>query len=132
MCSLPTARGRQTNTVVACVPFPQLEADRQTQWWRVFPSHRFIIVMVYYGLTLNITNLSGNIYSNFAVNIAFEVLAYIAPYLLLDRVGRKPVYCASILLAGASCVMAVLPVLLAAPGQSVSGVCVCVCVCVSV
>ena len=96
----------------------------------MFRSHRFIIVMVYYGLTLNITNLSGNIYSNFAVNIAFEVLAYIAPYLLLDRVGRKPVYCASILLAGAACVMSVLPVLLAAPGQSVSCVRACVRVCV--
>lgn len=73
--------------------------------------------MLYYGLTLNITNLSGNIYQNFAINIVFELIAYICPFFMLDRLGRKPVYCGSMLLAGAVCVLSVLPVMLGAPGQ---------------
>ncbi|KAK7108509.1 organic cation transporter protein-like isoform X2 [Littorina saxatilis] len=83
-------------------------------------SNMFVTVMVYYGLTLNITNLSGDIYQNFALNVVLELVAYVSPFLLLDRVGRKPVYCGSMLLAGTSCVFCIVPVLAGSPGWVVS------------
>ena len=79
---------------------------------------RFVIVMVYYGLTLNITNLSGDIFQNFAISVCLEALAYLVPFFVLDRLGRKPVFCGSMLLAGIACVASVIPVFLNAPGEN--------------
>ncbi|KAK7476039.1 hypothetical protein BaRGS_00032746 [Batillaria attramentaria] len=62
-------------------------------------SNLFVIMLVYYGLTLNITNLSGDIFINFTLNVILEIVSYGIPYFLVDRIGRRPVYCASMILA---------------------------------
>nr|KAG5698235.1 hypothetical protein BaRGS_024042 [Batillaria attramentaria] len=80
----------------------------------------FVLVLLYYGLTLNITNLSGDIFVNFAINVALETVAYVTTYLVVDRLGRKPVYSGSLILAGALCVTSALPVMLSAPGSVVT------------
>ncbi|XP_070190982.1 organic cation transporter protein-like [Littorina saxatilis] len=78
-------------------------------------SNMFVIVVVYYGLTLNITNLSGDLFSNFAIGAATETLAYVVTLVLLDRLGRKLLFTGSMLLAGAACTLSILPVVLGAP-----------------
>ncbi|KAK7485174.1 hypothetical protein BaRGS_00023584 [Batillaria attramentaria] len=65
-------------------------------------SNLLVIMVVYYGLTLNITNLSGDIFINFTLNVILEIVSYGIPYFLVDRIGRRPVYCASMILAGYS------------------------------
>lgn len=78
---------------------------------------RFVIVVVYYGLTLNITNLSGNVFVNFALSATLETLAYVITLILLDRLGRKPLLTASMMLSGFACTISILPVYLQAPGR---------------
>ncbi|KAK7497345.1 hypothetical protein BaRGS_00011389, partial [Batillaria attramentaria] len=78
-------------------------------------SLRFVNAVVYYGLTLNITNLSGDIYVNLTINVTLELVGYLAPYYLLDKLGRKPVYCTSIIMGGVFCTCSFLPVILGSP-----------------
>nr|KAG5711009.1 hypothetical protein BaRGS_013743 [Batillaria attramentaria] len=76
----------------------------------------WVITVVYYGLTLNITNLSGDLFINFALNIVLETVGYMTPIFLAGRLGRKPVLCSSMIIAGVACTASVLPVILHAPG----------------
>ncbi|XP_014357110.2 organic cation transporter protein [Papilio machaon] len=46
---------------------------------------------VYYGMSINAVNLSGNRYLNYVAVTAVEIPGYWAAILLLDRIGRKPV-----------------------------------------
>lgn len=46
---------------------------------------------VYYGMSINAVNLSGNSYLNYAIVAAIEIPGYWTAILLLDRIGRKPV-----------------------------------------
>ncbi|KAM3955690.1 organic cation transporter protein-like [Aphomia sociella] len=47
--------------------------------------------LVYYGMSINSVNLSGNRYLNYVIVAAIEIPGYWTAILLLDRVGRKPV-----------------------------------------
>ncbi|VVC91050.1 unnamed protein product [Leptidea sinapis] len=47
--------------------------------------------LVYYGMSINAVNLSGNRYLNYVAVAAIEIPGYWTAILLLDRVGRKPV-----------------------------------------
>ncbi|XP_029647981.1 organic cation transporter protein [Octopus sinensis] len=64
----------------------------------------FVVSMVYYGLSLNSVNLGGNIFLNFFFIGLAEFPAYFLCILIIDKVGRKPVYCTSMILGGISCV----------------------------
>ncbi|XP_041354562.1 organic cation transporter protein-like isoform X1 [Gigantopelta aegis] len=69
--------------------------------------------MMYYGLTLNVSNLSGDIYLNFQVANAVEFLGYIIIIIILSRVGRKKVHCTCMVIGGLACVFTIFPVLYA-------------------
>jgi OCT family organic cation transporter-like MFS transporter 4/5 len=77
---------------------------------------RFVLCVIYYALIFNITNLAGDIFINYLISAVLETVGYAVPSFLLDRIGRKPVYCGSILLAGVACVSTVIPDLLGTPG----------------
>ncbi|XP_050677880.1 organic cation transporter protein-like [Leptidea sinapis] len=47
--------------------------------------------LVYYGMSINAVNLSGNRYLNYVAVAAIEIPGYWTAIFLLDRVGRKPV-----------------------------------------
>lgn len=47
--------------------------------------------LVYYGMSINAVNLSGNRYLNYVYVAAVEIPGYWTAILLLDRIGRKPV-----------------------------------------
>ncbi|XP_013146966.1 PREDICTED: organic cation transporter protein-like [Papilio polytes] len=52
-------------------------------WW-------ITTTLVYYGLSINSTSLSGSMYLNFILTCAIEIPGNFAAVLILDRVGRKP------------------------------------------
>ncbi|XP_014790537.2 organic cation transporter protein [Octopus bimaculoides] len=70
-----------------------------------------IVSMVYYGLTLNVDKLYGNLYMNFFLNSVVEFPAYILCILLLNRVGRRKLYSSLMILAGVMCIAGIFPVL---------------------
>lgn len=55
---------------------------------------------IYYGLSINSVNLSGNRYLNYVAVAAVEIPGFWAAFLLLGIIGRKPV------LSGAFCICA--------------------------
>ena len=69
--------------------------------------------MVYYGLGLNVGNLDGDIYVNFAINTTMEVAAYILCLLALEKIGRKPLHAGTMILGGVACLSTIFTVLYA-------------------
>ncbi|KAK1281040.1 Organic cation/carnitine transporter 4 [Acorus gramineus] len=65
----------------------------------------FITSMVYYGLSLNVTNLNTNLHINVVLNAAAEVPAFALTTALLDQIGRKPLTIGTMWLAGAACLI---------------------------
>ena len=55
---------------------------------------------MYYGLSLNTSNLGGNDYVNFFISGAVEVPAYAFLLISLNRLGRKMVLCGCMLAGG--------------------------------
>ncbi|KAK6169202.1 hypothetical protein SNE40_020298 [Patella caerulea] len=71
----------------------------------------FVASVTYYGLTLNVTNLSGDIYLNFTIGNIAETIAYILCIILLDRLGRKVLHCSVMLIGGLACLGTMFPVI---------------------
>nr|KAG5711193.1 hypothetical protein BaRGS_004837 [Batillaria attramentaria] len=68
--------------------------------------------MTYYGLSLNVANLSGSIRVNFLLSSLVELTGYCGAWILLDRLGRKRLHCACMTLAGVAQMATILTVTL--------------------
>ncbi|KAL8579542.1 hypothetical protein ACOMHN_025495 [Nucella lapillus] len=66
--------------------------------------------LAYYGLNWSVSSLHGNIYVNFLLMAVMELLSYGLCLLLLDRVGRRPLNCGLMLLAGLTCISTFFPI----------------------
>ncbi|XP_067674641.1 organic cation transporter protein-like [Haliotis asinina] len=75
--------------------------------------HWAVCSLTYYGLTLNVTNLSGNVITNFVLSALVEVAGYLLTLFLLDRIGRKWLHCGFFLGGGLACLATIFPVLYA-------------------
>ena len=64
--------------------------------------------MLYYGLSLNVSALSGNLYLNNAINGFVELLSYVVCILLLERIGRSYMTGGFMIIGGVSCIGAML------------------------
>ncbi|KAL7031083.1 hypothetical protein ACKWTF_006893 [Chironomus riparius] len=58
---------------------------------------------VYYGLSLNSVNLSGNIYLNFILGCLIEIPGNTIAWIIMNKIGRKYSLVASFLLCGVTC-----------------------------
>ena len=65
----------------------------------------FLCSIVYYGLSLNVANLSTNLYISSAANAAAEMPAFALTALFLDQFGRKPLTIGTMWLGGVFCVV---------------------------
>lgn len=74
---------------------------------------RMVSSLAFYGLGLNVGSLGGSVYINFLLSGVMEFLAYVFCMCLVDRVGRRPLNCGLMLLAGVACTLTILPVLYA-------------------
>lgn len=70
-----------------------------------------VVTLVYYGLSLNVGNIGTNIYLSFFMSAMAELLGYLLSSLLLDRVGRKTMYCGSMIFSGLACLATMFPVI---------------------
>ncbi|XP_056008132.1 organic cation transporter protein-like [Ostrea edulis] len=72
----------------------------------------FVVSFIYYGLTMNVDSLGGNIYENFALLVLVELFGYSAIF-LLNLTGRKPMHLASIFGCGVASIGSILLILFA-------------------
>ncbi|XP_021380019.1 organic cation transporter protein-like isoform X2 [Mizuhopecten yessoensis] len=72
-----------------------------------------VVSMVYYGLSLNTGNLGGDFYINFLLSGLVEFPAYTICLVLLDRVGRRILHAACMILGGVACIVTLFPMLYA-------------------
>ncbi|XP_022228886.2 organic cation transporter protein [Drosophila obscura] len=98
----------------------QKEKQENSQIWlavkEVFASHILIVryanmlfiwavnAIVYYGLSLNSTSLSGNKYLNFTLVCLVEIPGYSLAWLCLRKLGRRLALSGSLLLCAVTCV----------------------------
>ncbi|XP_055954670.1 organic cation transporter protein-like [Patella vulgata] len=71
----------------------------------------FVASVTYFGLTLNVANLSGDVYLNFTIGNIAETIAYVLCIILLDRLGRKVLHCSVMLIGGLACLSTMFPVI---------------------
>uniref|UniRef100_A0A2C9JZ25 Major facilitator superfamily (MFS) profile domain-containing protein n=1 Tax=Biomphalaria glabrata TaxID=6526 RepID=A0A2C9JZ25_BIOGL len=67
--------------------------------------------LTYYGLGLNVGQLSGNIFLNFCLTAVFEIAATLVIVFAMGKFGRKSLYCSLLLLGSVSCILTLFPVL---------------------
>nr|XP_022903983.1 organic cation transporter protein-like [Onthophagus taurus] len=78
---------------------------------------RFIIIIivwtvnafVYYGLSINSVNISGNKYLNFSLVCLIEIPGYTLSWISMSKFGRKPTLVISFLLCGLTCAANIIP-----------------------
>lgn len=78
--------------------------------WRLFLSVAisFFCSIVYYGLTLNVTNLDTNLYLSVIINSASELPAFTLATFLIQRIGRRPLAIGTMWFSGTFCIAAAL------------------------
>lgn len=101
------------------------EAYQREKLSHAFTSPRFMIrlviicycwlvcAMVFYGLSLNAGKLAGDIYINFELLGLMEISAYGLCLMLLNRVGRKPMQIACMVVGGGACLSTIFVVVFA-------------------
>jgi len=47
--------------------------------------------MCYYGLSFSSTELSGDVYINFVLNVLVEIPSYLTAAIYIDCLGRRPI-----------------------------------------
>ncbi|XP_048240127.1 organic cation transporter protein-like [Haliotis rufescens] len=71
----------------------------------------FVIIMVFYGLALNVDDLVGDIFLNYTIGNIAEVTAIVLCLFLLDKLGRKVLHCGNMLLGGTACLATIVPIM---------------------
>lgn len=75
------------------------------------------VSLVYYGLTLNVGKLYGNLYMNYFLNSVIELPAYALCLLLLNRVGRRKLHAGLMSLTGVVYAAGIFPILYGTKGK---------------
>ena len=71
---------------------------------------RFVVSLTYYGVILNVGNVGGDFYLNLFLLTIIDYPVKFLTLLLLNRIGRKKVYVAYMLLGGIMCMGTIYPV----------------------
>ncbi|TWW72647.1 Solute carrier family 22 member 4 [Takifugu flavidus] len=66
------------------------------------PTCWMCITFVFYGLSLNTSNLNGNIYLNCFISAAIDSFAYVAIWVLVDRLPRPTLLSGTMMFSGAT------------------------------
>ncbi|KAK7497284.1 hypothetical protein BaRGS_00011578 [Batillaria attramentaria] len=69
-----------------------------------------LTIMTTYGLMLNVSNMSGNIFLNFGILSAMDLFSVIFFALMIERVGRRYFVIGAMGLGGLACMATILPV----------------------
>ncbi|XP_035825787.1 organic cation transporter protein [Aplysia californica] len=74
--------------------------------------NRFALNMCYYGISLNVEHLSGNLYLSYTLSSVVETVAIIVILCFIKKFGRKPLYCCSMMLGSLGFLLSAFPIYL--------------------
>lgn len=64
-----------------------------------------VVTFMYYGLSLNSSNIGNNVFVSFILTMLIEIPSYVFAWLALDRMGRKGTVMLMFMLGGISCIL---------------------------
>ncbi|XP_072020812.1 organic cation transporter protein-like [Amphiura filiformis] len=101
-----TDKHKPTNTFIDLFKTPQLRKETVNLMFNMLVNN-----LVYYGLSISTSSLGVNDYLAFFISGAVEIPGYIFALLAMNRWGRRPIICISMLLGGSACILTtVLPI----------------------
>lgn len=62
--------------------------------------YRMSVAMVFFGLSLNTSNLNGNVYLNCFISAATDIVAYLGTWVLISHVPRPTVLFSTLMFCG--------------------------------
>ena len=82
----------------------------QIEQFQLMPfDFRYTVSLLYIGLSLNVGNLSGNIYANFAISCVMETIGYALCFPGLYKLGRKKFHCICMITGGLVLLVSIIP-----------------------
>lgn len=90
------------NNVLATI---KLFKDDCIKLFIMFDSRRIAVTLVYFGLTINATDIAGDKYMNFALASLVEIPACLLNWLLMESLSRKMALSSTFVLSGVFCFM---------------------------
>ncbi|RUS69871.1 hypothetical protein EGW08_022367 [Elysia chlorotica] len=84
--------------------------------------NRFALSFVYYGISLNVGRLGGDLYVNYTLGCAVETVAYVLVLLCLFHWGRRKLYAGSMALGSLGFSLASLSMLISSSDDSMASV----------
>ncbi|CAG2186248.1 OCTN [Mytilus edulis] len=76
---------------------------------------KFSISMTYFGITMKVGNLGGDVYVNYLISTSAEVIALFICLYVVERLGRKKIFSASMLICGIGCLCTIFSSLYGGP-----------------
>lgn len=70
----------------------------------------FVVSLVFFGLSWNVSNLGDDVFLNFFLTSIAQIVGFLLCIPLLNRVGRKPVYVGSLFMGGVALLLTIFPV----------------------
>ncbi|XP_012946344.1 organic cation transporter protein [Aplysia californica] len=92
-------------------PWPLFNNPKLCVRWAVIYSNWFVISMTYYGLTLNVSNMGGNIFLNFFLTVIVDFVASTTTGLLAEKFSRKRFHITVLTIGGCACAASFIPVI---------------------
>uniref|UniRef100_K1Q8B9 Solute carrier family 22 member 15 n=1 Tax=Magallana gigas TaxID=29159 RepID=K1Q8B9_MAGGI len=71
---------------------------------------RFVVSLVFFGLSWNVSNLGNDVFLNFYLTSIAQIVGFLLCIPLLNGVGRKPVYVGSLFMGGVALLLTIFPV----------------------
>ncbi|XP_041374429.1 organic cation transporter protein-like [Gigantopelta aegis] len=117
------ARVNKVELSPKCSNLENIEQEKEEKFWHMFTSpilifrtliifvNWLIVTMIYYGLTLNVGSLVGDIYVNYQIGNAVELVSYAIIIPMLDKMGRKAAHCSTMIIGGVACILTMFPVM---------------------
>ncbi|CAE1142049.1 unnamed protein product [Acanthosepion pharaonis] len=103
--------------------------DRNVKIWKIFTVRDLLkrtlimmfawvtVIFVYYGLTLNLGVLAGNVYLNLFLNSLFEISVILFAVFFVDRFGRRKLTLSFMVASGITGILTLFPYLYASKDQ---------------
>lgn len=105
--------------------FASVHYEISLTFWRFtfFYFSRVTVIFVYYGLTLNLGVLAGDVYLNLFLNSLFEVSVILFAVFFVDRFGRRKLTLSFMVASGITGMLTLFPYMYASKGKCLLFLC---------